>query len=120
MSAALVKRLKEAASERHGQGSGTSRWDPNSDEEKLLDEAADALEASLSERDEWRACATEFKELCSEWEARATALEEALEPFAAAIIPDATCISGYKFGMKLTSDDFIRARAALSAKGGAT
>jgi hypothetical protein len=54
MSADLVKRLREAASERHGQGSGTPRWDPNSDEEKLLDEAAD----------------------------RVTALEKALEPFA--------------------------------------
>jgi tetrahydromethanopterin S-methyltransferase subunit H len=51
MSADLVNRLKEAASERHGQGSGTPRWDPNSDEEKLLDEAAQALEAALSERD---------------------------------------------------------------------
>jgi hypothetical protein len=44
----------------------------------ILLRAADALEAALSERDEWRANATEFKELCSEWEARVTALEKVL------------------------------------------
>jgi hypothetical protein len=40
------------------------------------------IKSLRAERDEWRANATEFKELCSEWEARATALEKALEPFA--------------------------------------
>jgi hypothetical protein len=39
---------------------------------------AEKAEAALAARDEWRACATEFKELCSEWEARVTALEKAL------------------------------------------
>jgi hypothetical protein len=82
-----------------------------------------ALEAALSELDEWRANATEFKELCSEWEARATALEKVLEPFARqaasfdslngeAFVPD--CFE--PAFVDHTIGDLRAARAALSPK----
>jgi hypothetical protein len=123
MSADLVTRLKEAASERHGQGSGTSRWDPNSDEEKLLDEAAAALEAALSERDAAKDQLRYFGELHEKEfrasEARVTVLEKVLEPFAH--------IAKYfdnwgddskdaQTSWDLSIGDFRRARAALSPK----
>jgi hypothetical protein len=91
---------------------------------------AEKAEAALAARDEWRACATEFKELCSEWEARVTALEKALEPFGKwldaldahgfAGEPDSTIAGGF-YGCTVNFSDLRAARAALlSAKGGET
>jgi hypothetical protein len=80
---------------------------------------AEKAEAALAARDEWRACATEFKELCSEWEARVTALEKALEPFANRRVPDSFADHNLIDG-RLKAGDIRAARALLSAKGGET
>jgi hypothetical protein len=42
------------------------------------------------------------------------ALREALEPFAKAIEPDATCISGWRYGVIPATDDYIRAYTVFS------
>jgi hypothetical protein len=78
-----------------------------SDVEALLD----ALEAALSERDDWRANATEFKEPCSEWEARATALEQ--------VLADLLDIRPGVTEPLVAKAAWMRA-VALSAKGGET
>jgi hypothetical protein len=90
---------------------------------------AEKAEAALAARDEWRACATEFKELCSEWEARVTALEKVLEPFEEVADegnedqPDdtpCTIQAGRSTCYGFTLKQFRAIRALLSAKGGVT
>jgi hypothetical protein len=74
---------------------------------------AEKAEAALAARDEWRACATEFKELCSEWEARVTALEKAL----AGIEWKSADRDNMEFTARITC---YQMDALLSAKGGET
>jgi hypothetical protein len=66
-----------------------------------------------AQRDAWRANATEFKELCSEWEARVTALEKAL----AGIEWKSADRDNMEFTARITC---YQMDALLSAKGGET